>query len=333
MDKSFPEAVQQYVVSLAVFIGKLVADVLIATNRIQKGIEFYKECLVLLSSIVSEKLTNRIPFFEIVFSINLLKAYRLIGDHKSAIEFGRNRLDVLRSSGKINYKEALCVFLFLMAELYEQQGNNREAKGLFEETLAIMKLTDNRKGQVTCYLKLGIVGLSLGDYNMAKECFEKGSVIVREFDNKRAEAWFNENLRTLYWSLHETENAKKSFEKALVMRKVAGDRNKVAEKYVILAHIFQSLCDYDEAKEYFEKARTIFEEVYDKKNEASCTLKLRLGKGYLSVTNSLNQTSEGGPLLVQGMKHPAYRQSERQSKGFKQHFLLVGSLNAHCRRQ
>lgn len=135
----------------------------------------------------------------------LLKAYRLIGDHKSAIEFGRNRLDVLRNSGKINHNEY--VFLFSMTELYEQQGNNREAKGLFEETLAIMKLTDDRKGQATCYLKLGIVGQSLGDYNMAKECFEKGSVIVREFDDKSAEASFNEKLGTLYWSLNERENA------------------------------------------------------------------------------------------------------------------------------
>lgn len=70
-----------------------------------------------------------------------------------------------------------------------------------------MKLTDDRKGQATCYLKLGIVGQSLGDYNMAKECFEKGSVIVREFDDKSAEASFNEKLGTLYWSLNERENA------------------------------------------------------------------------------------------------------------------------------
>ena len=152
MDKSFPEAVQEHVVLKALYIGMLVAGVFIFTNRIQKAIEFYKECLVLLSSSVSEKLTIRFDF-ERVLSIALLKAYRLIGDHKSAIEFGRNRLDVLRSSGKINHKEG--VFLFLMAELYEQQGNNREAKGLFEETLSIMKLTDHRKGQVACYLKLG----------------------------------------------------------------------------------------------------------------------------------------------------------------------------------
>ena len=271
MDKPFPEAVRDYVVLRVLYIGKLVARLLIATNRIQKAIEFYKECLVLLSSSyrVSEKLTNGFPDIERLFSIDLLKAYRLIGDHKSAIEFGRNRLDVLRSSGKINPKED--VFLFSMAELYEQQGNNREVKGLFEETLAIMKLTDNRKGQVTCYLKLGIVCQSLVDYNTAKECFEKGSVIVREFDDKSAEAWFNEKLGTLYyWSLNETENAKKSLEKALVLRKVAGDRNKEAENCANLAHLFQSLCDYDKAKEYFERALAFFEEICDKKNEAIC---------------------------------------------------------------
>ena len=270
MDKPFPEAVQEYVVSLALFIGMLVADVLIATNRIQKGIELYKECLVLLGSRVSEKLTNGFHIEERLLYITLLRTYRLIGDHKSAIEFGRNRLDVLRSSGKINPEEY--VFLFSMAELYEQQGNNMEAKGLFEEILAIMKLTDNRKRQAACYVKLARVGKSLGDYNMAKECLEKGSVIVREFDDKShsVEASFNEKLGTLYRSLNETENAKKSFEKALVMRQVAGDRNKEAENCVNLAHVFQSLCDYGKAKEYFEKARTIFEEVCDKKNEASC---------------------------------------------------------------
>ena len=150
MDKSFPEAVQEHVVMRALSIGMLVAGVLIATNRIQKAIEFYKECLVLLGSRVSEKLTNGFPYFEIVLYTHLLEAYRLIGDLKSAIEFGRNRLDVLRSRGKINHKEG--IFLFLMAELYEQQGNNREAKGLFEETLSIMKLTDDRKGQVKLHV-------------------------------------------------------------------------------------------------------------------------------------------------------------------------------------
>ena len=192
MDKPFPEAVQEYIVFRALYIGMLVAGVLIATNRIQKAIELYKDCLVFLGSRVSGKLTNGFPYFEIVFSLELLKAYCLIGDHKSAIEFGRNRLDVLRNSGKINHKEY--VFLFSMAELYEQQGNNKEAKGLFEETLAIMKSTDNRKGQVTCYLKLGKVCESLCDYNTAKECFEKGSVTVREFGDKSTEAWFNEKL-------------------------------------------------------------------------------------------------------------------------------------------
>ena len=48
MDKPFPEAVQEYVVLRALYIGKLVAGVLIATNRIQKAIEFYKEFMVLL---------------------------------------------------------------------------------------------------------------------------------------------------------------------------------------------------------------------------------------------------------------------------------------------
>ena len=265
MDKPFPKAVQDEVVWQALYIGMLVAGVLIATNRIQKAIEFYKECLVLLGS--------RVPFFEMVLSVNLLKAYRLTGDLKSAIEFVRNRLDVLRSSGKINHKE-LDIFLFLMAELYEQQGNNREAKELFEETLAIMKLTDNRKGQVACYLKLGKACQSLGDYNTAKECFEKGSVTVRELGDKSAEACFNENLGTLYWSLNDKDNAKKYFEKALVMRNVIGDRKQEAENCVCLAHVFRFLCDYDKAKEYFEKARTIFEEVCEKKNEASCNQSL-----------------------------------------------------------
>ena len=56
-----------------------------------------------------------------------------------------------------------------------------------------------------------------------------------------------------------------------MLRKVAGDRNKEAENCVNLAHVFQSLCDYYKAKEYFEKALAFFEEIYDKKNEASCS--------------------------------------------------------------
>ena len=138
MDKPFANAVQDEVVLQAI-IGMLVAGVLIATNRIQKAIEIYKECLV-LGSRFSEELTDAFHLVETLLYFYLLKAYRLIGDHKSAIELGRNRLDVLRSSGKINHEEY--AFLFLMAELYEQQGNNMKAKGLFEEILAIMKLTD-----------------------------------------------------------------------------------------------------------------------------------------------------------------------------------------------
>ena len=74
MDKPFPEAVQDEVVWQALYIGKLVAGALIATNRIKKAIEFYKECLVLLGSRVSEKVTNEFPYFEIVLSIYCLEA-------------------------------------------------------------------------------------------------------------------------------------------------------------------------------------------------------------------------------------------------------------------
>ena len=266
MDKLF-EALQEHRTSQALFVGMLVAGFLFHTNRLQKAIEIYKECLVLLGYKASKKEKQSPEIVREGIYIQLFNCYVSTNDHKNGIEYGQKLLELVRSGNarKVRVEN----LMFHLAKLYERQGRYKEVKSLLEEALTILTSTGNRQGQVSCNLKLGKVCQSLFEYDMAKKCFEQARSITRVIGDRRNEASCNANLGTLSWFLSKNHNATKYLKKSLEIRKEVGDKQGEAADYGNLANVFQSLGDYDQAKECIEKAIAISRDICDREYEAA----------------------------------------------------------------
>ncbi|XP_078373239.1 tetratricopeptide repeat protein 28-like [Oculina patagonica] len=128
----------------------------------------------------------------------------------------------------------------------------------------------NRAGEATCYVGLGRVFQSLGDYVGAKEYLEKALAINMEIANKAGEAACYVSLGNRFWSLGDYVGAEEYLEKALVIKLEIGDRGGEAACYMSLGNVFRSLGDYFTAKEYHEKALAINMEIANRKGEAIC---------------------------------------------------------------
>ena len=122
---------------LAVLIGIGVAHYLLNTFSIQRAIEVFKECLVLLNNKAVEKQMNLIKYKTDLY-FQIFNAHLRDGDDASALESGRELLVYLRETGQ---REMEGTLNFNLAELFERQSKYQEAKDFYEEALNIMKET------------------------------------------------------------------------------------------------------------------------------------------------------------------------------------------------
>ena len=130
----------------------------------------------------------------------LFKAYCLLNDHASAIDYGTKLLHFLRGFG-LRIKEG--ELTYQLANLYELQSKYKEPKGLFKKALGIMIETGDREGEAACYGNLGTVYHSLAEYAQAEEYINNALLIQRQLTNKEGEATCYGNLGSVSQSLGE----------------------------------------------------------------------------------------------------------------------------------
>ena len=140
----------------------------------------------------------------------------------------------------------------------------------FMKALVITTETGDRKGEASCYGKLGTVFKSLGKYDEAKEYLQKALVISTEIGDRNGEGTGYGNLGTMFLSLGQYDKAKEYHQKALAIKTEIGDRIGEATGYANLGTVFLSLKQYDKAEEFLRRALVIRTEIGDRKGEASC---------------------------------------------------------------
>ena len=154
-------------------IALLVALFLLNSDRIQKAIEISRECLILLNSTdqnSKDQFNSVLRQFYIDIYTLLFNSYRHISDHISAERYGR-KLFVLNSKSGI-----------MLSKL------NEILMEYVERALAIATEIGDRSGEASCYLNLGVLLRSLGQYNKAKEYLQKALVIKTEIGDRQGEA-------------------------------------------------------------------------------------------------------------------------------------------------
>ncbi|CAH3027526.1 unnamed protein product [Porites evermanni] len=265
----------------ALCIGVGVAALLLNTNRVEKAIQVYKECVLLLNNKALEKEKEFVELTTYVIYFPMIIAYRLMNNPASAIECGRELMAIQRRTGKRDLEGKV---MFELAMVYEQQLKYEEAKEYYPKALPSYMATGQKREEAFCYGKLGSCLMSLGEYGKAKECLEKGIVLSNRIGVQDVGCICYSKLGTLFYSFGEYGKAKENLEKALAISKETGDKRGEATSYGNLGNVFKSTGEYLKAKKYFKTALSILGEIGDKKERGSCysslaTIFLHLGEG------------------------------------------------------
>ncbi|XP_066018663.1 tetratricopeptide repeat protein 28-like [Pocillopora verrucosa] len=287
-----------------------VALFLFNSDRIQKAIEIWNECLILLNNTdqnSEDRFTSLLLLIYRFIYTALFGAYRSISDYISAERYGMKLLVLLSETGDLVEEADVSMALAKVIEsqnrftdakkLYEkavsikrqtgekngeaiactrlgnmfyQRGENLKAQEYLQKALVITTEICDREGEAAAYRNLGFVFHSLGQYGKAKEYHQKALVIRTEIGDRQGEAADYGNLSAVFNSLGQYDKAEEYLQEALVIRTEIGDKEGEAADYGNLGFVFHSLGQYDKAKEYFQKALVIRTEIGDRKGEASC---------------------------------------------------------------
>ena len=155
-----------------------------------------------------------------------------------------------------------------LGSVFESRGEYVKAKEHFEKALEIAQKIVDRKIEAEIYARLGCIFESLGEYVNAQEQYEKALEIAEKTVDRKIEAKSYRNLGSFFESCGEYVKAKEHSEKALAIAEKIGDRKTEAECYRNLGSIFDSHGEYVKAKEQYEKALEIAEKTVDRKIEA-----------------------------------------------------------------
>ena len=156
-----------------------------------------------------------------------------------------------------------------------------EAQEYFQKALNIKRAIGDKHGEVSCYLSLGNMFQSVGEYAKAEEYLQKALTTKTEIGDNHGEASRYINIGNVFQSVGEYAKAEEYLQKALTINTEIGDKNGEAKCYGNLGIMFHSVGEYAKAEEYLQKALTITTETGGRDGEASCYT--TLGIVFLSV--------------------------------------------------
>ncbi|CAH3131564.1 unnamed protein product [Pocillopora meandrina] len=269
----------------AIFTGMVVADFLRETGRVLQAIEVYKECLIIIHSLV---LVIDISLANTMFCaiyLAIFCAYDYIKDYTNTENYLKELLLYLDS-----HDTAEKGWLHLkLAEILRVQSKFMEAWKFYESAINIMKTIGDTHGQGVCYIRLGKMFQSLNQYDKAREYQDKALAIRIEIGDRDGEATSYGNLGTLegigdrsgeaadYRHLGlisckrgEYDKAQEYFERAFTIHKKIGERKGLLVNYSDLGMCFQSLGKYDMAEEYLKQALLLSRDIGLNLKEFQC---------------------------------------------------------------
>ena len=165
------------------YIAIAVALFLFNSDRIQKAIEIWNECLILLNNTdqnSKDQFISRLPpIYEAIYSA-LFGVYRSISEYISAERYGMKLLVLLSETGDLVTEGDVSMAL---AEIIESQNRFTDAKKLYEKAVNIKRQTGKKKGEAS--IKLGYMFHKLGENLKAKKCLQRALTITTEIGDKR----------------------------------------------------------------------------------------------------------------------------------------------------
>ena len=161
------------------------ADFLSNTKRLVQAIELWKECLTFLNNKHLEKENDLARKVSMMLYNRLCHGYAAIYKLSLAIEYGKKLLVLLR---KCKRKKEERDTARMLAILYYQKGEYKEAQQYLQKALTINTEIGDKHGQTSCYINLANVFHSVGEYAKAEEYLQKALPINTEIGDKHGQA-------------------------------------------------------------------------------------------------------------------------------------------------
>ena len=249
-------------------IGIDVADFLINTNRVVKGIQLAEECLIFLNNTVLRESTNIFNILYRNISVIISNAYSKIYDYTREIEWSEKLLEgTVQLSGE--FSDEVGSVAMMLAVLYRRQLKYEKAKELSEKALRIKQETGNRDHEATCYSDLGGHFHHLGQYHNFKECIEKALEIRKEIGDKKKIAECYGHLGMVFEALGQYDKAMEYIDKSLLIRSEIGDRRGEETDYIYKGKVSYLVGEYAVGKNFAQKALAIQKEIGDRNGECA----------------------------------------------------------------
>ena len=247
-------------------IGITVANFLISTNRVVKGIQLAEECLFVLNNTVLRENTKIFNILYRYISIIISNAYSNIYDYTREIEWSEKVLEgTVQLFGE--FSDEVGSEAMRLEALYRRQLKYEKAKELLEKALRIKQETGNRDDEATCYSNLGAHFHHLGQYHNFKKCVEKALEIRKEIGNKMEIAECYGHLGMVFEALGQYDTAIEYIDKSLLIRREIGDRKGEATDYIYKGKVSYSVGEYADGKNFAQKALAIQKEIGDRGGE------------------------------------------------------------------
>ena len=249
-------------------IGTTVANFLINTNRVVKGIQLAEECLIALNNTVLRENTKIFNILYLYIRAVISNAYHNIYDYTRAIEWGEKLLEgTVQVFGE--FSDVVGSVAMKLAGLHEQQLEYEKAKELFEKALHIKQETGDRDDEATCYGHLGALFHHLGQYHNFKKCVEKALEIRKEIGDKMEIAECYGDLGMAFEALGQYDKAMEYVDKSLLIRREIGDRKGEAKCYIYKGKVSYSVGEDAVGKNFAQKALAIQKEIGDRRGESA----------------------------------------------------------------
>ena len=151
-----------------------------------------------------------------------------------------------------------------LASVDAEQGDYVSARARREESLAINRELGNRRGIASALNNLGNVVADQGDYPAARALHEEGLAISRELGDGRSIAISLYNLGDFACEEGDYPAARALYEESLVYRRELGDRRGLAIVLTGLGNVDAEQGDYPAARAMYEESLAIRRELGDR---------------------------------------------------------------------
>lgn len=158
--------------------------------------------------------------------------------------------------------------LFNLGKKYDSLQNYQQALPMFEKSLAIYEIIEERHKAGDCLNYAGVIYYYQGDLSKALACFEKSLNAYKQIGYKKGISSLLNNIGSIHNYRGNYPKAVEYYKQAVVIQEELGDKKIAAITIQNIGRIYAKSKDYANAMKYYNKAYLLNKQLKNKKGIA-----------------------------------------------------------------